>query len=71
MNKTELKQIQRIDDTYESLKRFIDLVKITNHGKTEEQRLSAESLAYYSRNWLEGLGVSEALLDAIESEVIA
>ena len=71
MNKTELNQINRIESTYESLKGFIELVKIANHGKTEEQRRSAESMLYYSRNWLEGLGVSEAVLDAIENEVVA
>jgi hypothetical protein len=70
MNKTEQKQITEIESTYESLKAFIDLVKASKYGKTEEQRLSAETSAYYSRAWLEALGVSEVLLDAIESEVI-
>ena len=70
MTKTEQKQLTEIESTYESLKLFIDLVKVSKYGKTEEQRLSAQTSAYYSRAWLEGLGVSEVLLDAIENEVM-
>ena len=71
MNAKELKQITEIENTYELLKEFIDLVKISNHGPTEESRLSAGAILYYSRKWLEGRGVSELLLDAIENEVVA
>ena len=71
MTKTEVKELEVINEIYKSVAVFIEIVGQSKYALSEELRMEADRKAFYIRGWLESEGVSTALLDAIENEWVA
>ena len=71
MNVATKADLKKIDDTFDAVARLIQLRKIADNAPDQDSRMAASQSMYFLVSWLEAEGVSQTLLEAIQSEWVA